>query len=70
MKYIVNNSESDLSSIKSYLFELESPLKLLREISDIPKGSLDQTVKLTSLKSLSKAVLFDEIDFVYKVCNE
>lgn len=70
VKYIVNNSESDLSSIKSYLFELESPLKLLREISDIPKRSLDQTVKLTSLESLSKAILFDEIDFVYKVCNE
>lgn len=70
VKYIANNSESDQSSIKSYLFELESPLKLLRKISDIPKGLLDQSVKLTSLESLSKAILFDEIDFVYKVCNE
>lgn len=66
VKYITNNSENDSSTIKSYLFELGSSLRLAREISDIPTVLLHQAVKLTTLESLSKAILFDEIDFVYE----
>lgn len=66
MQYVdVNHHDGKLSQIKSCRFELGQPLELMKKISDIPKGALNESIKLTTLGCLTAISRFDEIKAVY-----